>query len=139
MELRTCNECGVPLTIKSKSKYCSNKCQIDRQYKIYIENWKNGHKDGNRGISTRNISNHLKKYLFSKFKNKCVLCGWNQRHPKTGDVLLEIDHIDGDSENNSESNLQLLCPNCHSLTDNYKNLNKGKGRLWRKEKYKRNP
>jgi 5-methylcytosine-specific restriction endonuclease McrA len=31
-------------------------------------------------------------------------------------------------------NLELLCPNCHSLTKNYKGSNKGQGRQWRREK-----
>jgi predicted HNH restriction endonuclease len=52
-------------------------------------------------------------------------------------VILGIDHIDGNSENNTENNLVLLCPNCYSLTPNYKNLNKSKGRLWRRKKYVR--
>lgn len=36
---------------------------------------------------------------------------------------MNVDHIDGDATNNSEDNLQLLCPNCHSLTENYGRLN----------------
>jgi 5-methylcytosine-specific restriction endonuclease McrA len=56
-------------------------------------------------------------------------------HPQTGRIPLEIDHIDGDSGHNTEGNLRLLCPNCHSLTPSYRNLNKGNGRLWRREKY----
>ena len=34
-------------------------------------------------------------------------------------------HKDGDYTNNKEENLQLLCPNCHSLTETYGILNKG--------------
>jgi 5-methylcytosine-specific restriction endonuclease McrA len=44
---------------------------------------------------------------------------------------------DGNSENNLEENLRLLCPNCHSLSPNFRNLNKGYGRKWRVNKYKR--
>lgn len=40
---------------------------------------------------------------------------------------LEVEHIDGDSTNNKEYNLTLLCPNCHSLTKTYRGLNKGNG------------
>ena len=36
----------------------------------------------------------------------------------------EIHHIDGNHYNNEESNLQLLCPNCHSLTPTFGALNK---------------
>lgn len=58
--------------------------------------------------------------------------GWNKRHSVTQNVPLDIDHIDGNHKNNTENNLRLLCPNCHALTTNFKNLNKGNGRSWRK-------
>ncbi len=35
--------------IKSKNKYCSNKCQQEYQYTKYINEWKNGLKSGMRG------------------------------------------------------------------------------------------
>lgn len=31
-------------------------------------------------------------------------------------IPLELDHIDGNHENNNLENLRLLCPNCHALT-----------------------
>ena len=39
-----------------------------------------------------------------------------------------------DSNNNDISNLQILCPNCHAMTENYMSLNKGKS--GRKNRYK---
>ena len=32
-----------------------------------------------------------------------------------------VNHIDGNNRNNEKDNLQLLCPNCHSQTDNFSN------------------
>ena len=84
------------------------------------------------------MSNHIKRYLFEKFENKCCLCGWNKVHFKTGRVPLEINHIDGNALNNNESNLQIICPNCHSLTENFRNLNKGKGRMSRRKAENKN-
>ena len=86
-------------------------------------------------------SNEIFKYistLLEKYDEKCSLCGWRQKHPVTGTVPLEVDHLNGDSDNNSEENLRLLCPNCHSLSPNFRNLNKGKGRAWRIAKYHKN-
>lgn len=58
-----------------------------------------------------------------KHERKCQVCGWDKIHPITGEPPLHVHHIDGDATNNSEDNLQLLCPNCHSLTENYGRLN----------------
>lgn len=34
-------------------------------------------------------------------------------------INLQVHHIDGNKANNTLDNLQLLCPNCHSYTDNF--------------------
>lgn len=116
-----CLNCGKQLDKRYKQKFCSNQCQSDYRYKTYIESWKNGNKDGMTG--KYGLSQHIKRYLFEKYKNKCQICGWGETNKKTGKIPLEVHHIDGDYTNNKEENLQLLCPNCHSLTETYKNAN----------------
>lgn len=44
-------------------------------------------------------------------------------------IPLEVHHKDGNKHNNNIENLQLLCPNCHALTDNYKGKNTYKHKL----------
>lgn len=39
-------------------------------------------------------------------------------------IPLELHHKDGDRTNNRLQNIELLCPNCHSLTDNYRGSKK---------------
>lgn len=40
-------------------------------------------------------------------------------------LKLQVDHINGVSTDDSWKNLRLLCPNCHSQTENYAGRNKG--------------
>ena len=129
-----CTHCGNP-TKSSINLYCSLQCQNDYQFEQYILRWKRGLESGGRGVNTKNISAHLRRYLFNKFGSACSLCGWCEINKTTSRTPLEIDHIDGNSENNQENNLRILCPNCHALSSNFRNLNHGNGRAWRKQKY----
>ena len=44
-------------------------------------------------------------------KKTCETCGFVPMHP----CQLDVDHIDGNHNNNEESNLQTICKNCHAL------------------------
>lgn len=68
-------------------------------------------------------SNKLRKRLLANGLklNQCELCKIEQWLEKP--IKLELHHMDGDRSNNSLENIQLLCPNCHSFTDNYKGKN----------------
>jgi len=129
-----CLQCCKQTTRPSYT-YCSNKCQADRAYNEYILRWHDGSVDGARGKMTRGVSLHVRRYLFEKYSASCSICGWHAINPTTGRIPLEIDHIDAKAENNSEGNLRLLCPNCHSLTPGFRSLNRGSGRKWRRDKY----
>lgn len=130
-EKHYCLFCGKELTKYHQEKFCSQKCQLEQTHKKFIERWKNGDESGLKG--EYGISSHIRRYLFEKYNNKCQCCGWGEINQYTGKYPLEIHHIDGDYTNNKEENLQLLCPNCHSLTETYKAHNK-KGRKGR-DKY----
>lgn len=131
---RYCATCGKPL--KSYQKvYCSTECQYKHNYKTiqeYIEKWKNGEESG--CTPSYKIDRRVKEYLLEKYNHSCQICGWNVVNKFTGNVPLQIHHIDGDCTNNKEENLQLLCPNCHSLTENYGSRNKNSKRVFRKQK-----
>lgn len=132
-----CAGCKTKVS-RSHGKYCSLKCQNLYQYQLYLNDWKTGKEDGNKGITTKILSGHIKHYLKEKYQEKCSLCGWNRKNPITKKVPLEIDHIDGNASNNKEENLRLICPNCHALTPHFRNLNKGNGRTWRLKYLKQN-
>ncbi len=69
----------------------------------------------------------LKKRLFNEGLKKpvCEICGWSVA-ASDGRIPVEINHINGDHRDNRIFNLQILCPNCHSLTENYRGKNKRK-------------
>lgn len=71
---------------------------------------------GTYHLKERLINNGLKEY-------KCEICGYTES--------VELHHINGNPFDNRLENLQILCPNCHSKTENfrYKNTSNYKGRI----------
>lgn len=120
--MNKCLYCGKELTSKQKNNlYCSNNCfQAARKNKM-IQAWLTGEDNGSK--NNGQMSNGIRNYLLEKANYKCELCGWGKINPTTKKVPLEIHHIDGNYLNNRPENLQVLCPNCHSLTSNFKALN----------------
>lgn len=70
--------------------------------------------------STYTSSGTLKSRLISQkiLEEKCYVCGmepiWHNKR-----LVLQLDHINGVHSDNRIENLRLLCPNCHSQTDNF--------------------
>lgn len=52
----------------------------------------------------------------------CECCGLREWQGVS--IPLELHHINGNNRDNRLENLQLLCPNCHALTDSYRGKNK---------------
>lgn len=110
---------------QSQGLYCSNYCQHDFQKKELIKSWLSSDFSGTQ--ESGRLSSSIRNYLIEKANYSCSQCGWNKINLSSGRCPLEIDHIDGNSENCRPENLRVLCPNCHSLTPTWKALNSGKG------------
>lgn len=78
-----------------------------------------------------NSSTYIKSHILKQKlirdgikSEKCELCGlimWlNKKIP------LELHHVDGNHFNNDIDNLQILCPNCHSIQPGNSGANVGK-------------
>jgi hypothetical protein len=122
-----CLFCGISVYGDSHRKYCSKKCQQATQRKNFIQRWKLGLEKGWTS-KTVLISAIIRDYLFVKFNNKCAQCRWGEVNQHSCKIPLQVHHIDGDAKNCQENNLNLLCPNCHSLTENFGGCNKKSSR-----------
>lgn len=127
-----CVFCGKELPARGRQRrYCNHQCQILWQDNIRVKLWLDGKSNGLTKNGT--VSPYVKKYLIRKRGNKCEKCGWAEINPSTGKVPIEANHIDGNWKNNTEKNIELICPNCHSLTTTYRSLNRGNGRSQRNQ------
>jgi endogenous inhibitor of DNA gyrase (YacG/DUF329 family) len=124
MKIYNCKHCGVECkkTAQKMNKFCSNKCQ-QRWY------WENVTRPKVESGQCTHHSRLLRPYLIETQGEKCAECGQNSIHNNKR-LVLQLDHIDGNSDNNYPSNIRLLCPNCHSQTENFGS--KGKGSRYKK-------
>ena len=72
-----------------------------------------------------NLGHNLRKKIVIEDQGyKCLHCELTEWMGLR--ITLELDHIDGNRENNDRGNLRALCPNCHSITDTWKQGQTGK-------------
>jgi hypothetical protein len=122
MKVYNCLCCGKESSWSHRkvNKYCSITCQKDYEMEESIKN----------GTAS---SRTMKRYLLKVFGNVCSVCGiseWNEKP-----LGLELEHKNGNSDDNSKENVCLICPNCHSQTSTYKAKNIGNGRHTRRTRY----
>lgn len=132
-----CVICGkdfIPYPQKS-NLFCSQACQCEYSYQDNIRKWKNGEISGHD--SRYRISSFVRRFLFEKTNYTCEECGCNLRNKYTGNSILQIHHKDGNASNTTEDNLEVICPNCHAMTENFGSRNKNSVRSYRKEDYKK--
>ena len=79
-----------------------------KQDEIFCENSRVGH--------SGKLLKYIKKFAV-KNTNVCEKCGRSEWEGKP--IPLQVHHLNGKHADNRIENLQILCPNCHALTDNY--------------------
>lgn len=103
-------QCGNPK--KLRNKYCVE-CADSRFY-IKV-----------KSLDVARTDRSRKKIIIETNGYQCAICGIVDWMGKP--IKLELDHVDGNADNNTLENLRLICPNCHSQTETYKGANAGKG------------
>ena len=96
---------------KSHNKYCTD-CSVSHAYHRTV-NLEDAKSDRVR-----------RRILVEQRGHQCEVCELSEWMGKP--IPIELDHIDGQADNNSAENLRLICPNCHAQTGTYKGANAGK-------------
>lgn len=118
-KLKQCTNCKKQTYMK---KYCSQICYIDFKFKKNKELYYNG-----LLVNPPKLRNTMIKI----FGRKCWMCKLDKWMNK--ELPINVDHIDGHSENNDPKNLRLLCLNCHGQTPTFGSKNMGNGRKNRRK------
>jgi hypothetical protein len=125
-----CEVCGKPRSFRAW-RYCASRdCQRIGQAlrNPLLAPWINNEvsADGHGGRDRAGLAGWARNWLLNYVGWKCELCGWNTSHPTSGKPPLEVDHKDGNRNNNFRSNVWVLCPNCHALQPTNKGMNRNK-------------
>lgn len=122
--IKICRTCGARIAGVGEF-YCSGKCHQADVWKKTKEKIEQSGKLEFRDSGRR--------YLIEVRGHRCQICGiseW-QKCP----VPLILDHISGNSQDWSLSNLRMVCPNCDAQLPTYKGRNRGNGRFSRRIRY----
>ena len=108
---KICPECGNIVTLKGR-KFCSKDC-----YSLNMAKRKEEKMFSENGKTTKYYTQELKRHFIAKTGYKCARCGLSEWMGQP--IPLHLHHIDGNHNNNKPENLEILCLNCHGLTENY--------------------
>lgn len=114
--LRVCKSCNGPLLKRGGSRIYCDGCHTVRWSSMRVSSLEEARSDLVR-----------KRILIEDRGRHCEVCAKDTWMSQP--IPIELDHIDGNSDNNIRENLRLLCPNCHAQTSTYKAKNKGRAGL----------
>lgn len=121
-KIKLCKVCNTP----TKNTCCSIKCRTEYLRQKRINKLKNNQFSSSNATLRKSL-----KELKGEICERCHLSEWFGMK-----IPLTVHHIDGNSSNNTNENLQLLCWNCHAQTDNFASKNKNSNRSYRRKFYK---
>lgn len=146
--MKQCIKCNKEHSNSGKfcSRSCANSRVVSEETKLKISIALKGKTSNTQTMSVEEQKariekvrhTRLQKYLSTPFEKLgvenrrrrvfeeqnfcCAKCGISEWQGFK--LTLELEHKDGNNQNNSRENLEGLCPNCHSITDTWRGRNK---------------
>ena len=118
---------GVKSHIKENGIIPTSQRLTPEEYDLYVEKQRRANEKRLLETPFDEVSIYsLRKRIMLEQKGHCNKCGLNEWQGEP--IALELEHKDGDNQNNSRDNLECLCPNCHATTDTWRGRNKNRGR-----------
>lgn len=119
-----CNTAIVEYSKRGNGKYCSRACNIQAKKLA---------KDLQIEQGLVKTPARIKQYIYETRGRHCAICLITEWCGQP--VPMILDHISGNSDDNSLENLRVVCPNCDAQLPTFKSKNKGNGRARRRERY----
>jgi 5-methylcytosine-specific restriction endonuclease McrA len=156
---KRCLKCGAPIPYeKRENRFCGSSCaashnnvgitrhakhstlcacgNIKKRANKYCETCASTHNYHRVFTLEQATSEKIRRrILLQERGHRCELCGGTEWLGHQ--IPLEVHHVDGDSDNNTQDNLKLLCSNCHAIQPNFKGGNRynGKRQQMRRKRY----
>jgi len=99
---------------KGKTKETDNRIASKEQYQLEEVFCKDSL------VTQKILRGYVKRHNIIEYK--CQFCGCDGHWLDT-EIALELDHINGNNNDNRVENLRYLCPNCHATTETYRGKN----------------
>lgn len=120
-----CEFCQKTLSSTYRTRrFCDNTCAQAAKRKQLIDQWLDGDRSGT--WPDGRLHTWAREYLLKTRGERCEVCSWCEPHPASGRPPLQVDHVDGDRQNDRPENFKILCPNHHSLTLTWGYFGRGK-------------
>lgn len=146
VEPSMCEVCGKK-TSSSARRFCSvvcfHACQQKKAFERIDKNGTVGNRqsdsldkiDENGKILNADNRQLARRYLLSRRGHVCEIC--RNTEWMGNPIPLLVDHVDGNSDNGSVTNLRLVCGNCNMRLPTFAGRNRGNGRKNRRERYRK--